>query len=131
MILDPDLADSCQKRVLILSIIGHSTNQHFNSLQSIIGLFLESKQAPEIVHELTAHMGISISMGSLRNVVNSLNKQAKLRLKNIPKSNKIYDNVDVDFQKGQPTAENQKSHLSFTAATFVPFKNIDRHQDLQ
>ncbi|KAJ3721040.1 hypothetical protein C8R42DRAFT_550751, partial [Lentinula raphanica] len=93
------------KRVLILSVIGHSTNQHFNSLQSIVGLFLESKQAPEIIVELTAHMGVSVSTGSLRNMVNSLNKQAKIRLKRIPKSNKIYDNVDVDFHKGQPTAE--------------------------
>ncbi|KAJ3963306.1 hypothetical protein EV361DRAFT_786542, partial [Lentinula raphanica] len=74
------------KRVLILSIIGHSTNQHFNSFQSIVGLFLESKQAPEIILELTAHMGVSISICSLRNMVNSLNKQAKIRLKNIPKS---------------------------------------------
>ncbi|KAJ3729830.1 hypothetical protein C8R42DRAFT_570418, partial [Lentinula raphanica] len=47
------------KRVLILSVIGHSTNQHFNSLQSVVGLFLESKQAPEVVLELTAHQGSS------------------------------------------------------------------------
>ncbi|KAJ3768795.1 hypothetical protein FB446DRAFT_609395, partial [Lentinula raphanica] len=93
------------KRVLIISVIGHSTNQRFNSLQSIMGLFLESKQTPEIIVELAAHMGISVSTGSLYNMVNSLNKQAKIRLKNIPKSNKIYDNVDVDFHKGQPTAE--------------------------
>ncbi|KAJ3841789.1 hypothetical protein F5878DRAFT_515874, partial [Lentinula raphanica] len=93
------------KRVLILSVIGNSSNQNFNSLQSFIGLFLESKQAPEIVMELTAHMGVSVSTGSLRNMVSSLNKQAKFRLKTIPKSNIIYDNVDVDFHKGQPTAE--------------------------
>ncbi|KAJ3816302.1 hypothetical protein F5880DRAFT_1447819, partial [Lentinula raphanica] len=93
------------KRVLILSIIGHSTNQSFNSLQSFLRLFFESKQTPEVVIELAAHMGISVSTGSLRNMVTSLNTQARARLKSIPKSNKIYDNVDVDFQKGQPTAE--------------------------
>ncbi|KAJ3968597.1 hypothetical protein EV361DRAFT_1003093 [Lentinula raphanica] len=119
------------KRVLILSIIGNSTNQNFNSLQSFVGLFFESKQTPEIIIELAAHMGISVSTGSLQNMVKSLNKQARMCLKSLPKSNKIYDNVDVDFQKGQPTAENQKSHISFTAATFVPFKNIDRDQNLR
>ncbi|KAJ3858059.1 hypothetical protein EV359DRAFT_8204, partial [Lentinula novae-zelandiae] len=92
------------KHTLILAILGHSTNRNFNSLQCIVGLFLESKQAPEIIIELVAHMGVSVSLGSLQNMIQSLHSKARDRLKNLPGTNKIYDNFDIDFSKGQPTA---------------------------
>lgn len=95
-----------------------------------MGFFLESKQAPEIITELLAHMGISVSSGSLHNMVNSLSKKVRRRLRSLPHSNTAYDNLDFDFQKGQPTAENIKQHLSISAGTFVPYKNIDHDHDL-
>ncbi|KAF9030734.1 hypothetical protein BDZ89DRAFT_903029, partial [Hymenopellis radicata] len=93
------------KRVVILSILGHSSNERFNSLQSIIGFFLESKQCPEVIVELVAHMGISISLGSVQNMVDSLNLKARERLKSLEHCNSIYDNFDMDFASAQPTME--------------------------
>ncbi|KIK59954.1 hypothetical protein GYMLUDRAFT_168640, partial [Collybiopsis luxurians FD-317 M1] len=88
------------KHTLILAILGHSTNHHFNSLQCIVGLFLESRQAPEIIVELVAHMGVSVSNSSLCNMIRSLHIKARNRLKTLPLTNKIYDNYDIDFLKG-------------------------------
>lgn len=63
-------------------------------------------------------------------MIKSLRNKAKRRLRNLSDSNNIYNNMDFDFQKGQPTAENVKYHLSTTAGTFVPYKRIDRARDL-
>lgn len=53
-----------KKQVMILSVLGHSSNQSFNAFQSVLGFFLESKQCPEIILETVAHMGISVSVKS-------------------------------------------------------------------
>jgi hypothetical protein len=45
-----------QKRVMIASILGNSSNKNFNAFQSIIGFFCDSKRTPEIICEMLAHM---------------------------------------------------------------------------
>ncbi|KAK0214727.1 hypothetical protein EDD85DRAFT_782710, partial [Armillaria nabsnona] len=119
------------KQVMILSVLGHSSNQRFNAFQSVIGFFLESKQCPEIILETVAHMGISISVKSIAWMVNSLFKKAKEQIKTLGPSNNVYDNFDMEFPVAHPTPDHQKSHLSATAATFVPLVNADRTRDLQ
>lgn len=104
--------------------MGNSSNEQFNALQCIIGFFLESKCAPEIVIELLSHMGISVSTQTTRNMVNSLTRSAKGRNKSLPPSMFIYDNFDMDFKVAQPTAGKSGTHASMTSATFAPYLNI-------
>ncbi|KAJ7589756.1 hypothetical protein C8J56DRAFT_1047909 [Mycena floridula] len=108
------------KRVVLISILGHSTSQRCNALQSIIGFFCESKNVPEVVLEMLAHMGISTSLGSIGNMHSSMIKEAKMRLEALPWSNYVYDNFDMDFKCAETTLENTGSHWSVTSATFVP-----------
>jgi hypothetical protein len=56
--------------------MGNSSNEQFNALQCIVGFFLESKGTPEGVIEMLAHMGVSVSTQTTRNMVNSLTKNA-------------------------------------------------------
>jgi len=61
-----------QKIVTIASMLLMSSNQKCNALPSMIGLFCHSTNAPELVIETLAHVGLSISTSSIHNMVNSL-----------------------------------------------------------
>lgn len=74
---------------------------------------------------MMAHMGVSVSLGTIRNTVKSLRKNANLRLKNLPPGNMIYDNFDMDFKVAQPVAGHQGTHMSVTAATFAPYIGVN------
>ena len=71
-----------------------------------------------------AHMGVSVSLGTTQNMIKSLRKHANARLKQLPPSNMIYDNFDMDFHVAQPTVGHQGTHISVTAATFAPYVNV-------
>ena len=101
--------------------MGHSSNERFNTLQCIIGFFLELKCTPEDVTELLAHMGVSASTQTTWNMVKSLTKSAIVRNKHLPRSMFIYDNFDMDFKVTQPTTGKTGSHTSMTSATFAPY----------
>ena len=60
--------------------------------------------------ELLSHMGVSISMQTDRNMVNSLTKSTWLWNKNLPDLMFIYDNFDLDFKATQPTLGNIGTH---------------------
>jgi hypothetical protein len=68
---------------------------------------------------MMAHMGISASLGTVRNTVASLHRNANQRLKNLPPGNMIYNNFDMDFKVAQPVAGHQGTHISVTAATLL------------
>lgn len=106
-------------------VLANSTNKDVNALQSVIGFFLELKQTPDIIVELLAHMGVSVSSQTNRNVVNSLTVHAKQWNKHLPPSQFIYDNFDVDLKVAQATAGKGGSHLSMTSATFAPYATIE------
>lgn len=110
--------------MLITVIIGNSSNEHFNALQCVIGFFLESKCAAEGIIELLAHMGISVSTQTTRNMVQSLTKSAAERNRHLPPSQFIYDNFDMDFKVAQPTIGSRGSHASMTSATFAPYADL-------
>ena len=120
-----------QKKVVFIVIMGHSSNERFNALQCIIGFFLESKCTPEGVTELLAHMGVSASTQTTRNMVKSLTKSAIARNKHLPRSMFIYDNFDMDFKVAQPTIGKIGSHTSMTSATFAPYAQGSTLQDLK
>ncbi|KAI0258557.1 hypothetical protein BC834DRAFT_813350, partial [Gloeopeniophorella convolvens] len=64
------------KRVVILNILMQSTNQRCNALACFIGLFCHSTSAPELVIEMLAHAGLSVSITGIHNVISSLSKDA-------------------------------------------------------
>jgi hypothetical protein len=107
--------------VLITVIIGNSSNERFNALQCVIGFFLESKCAAEGVIELLAHMGVSVSTQTTRNMVQSLTKSAAERNRHLPPSQFIYDNFDMDFKVAQPTIGSRGSHTSMHILQLVEF----------
>jgi hypothetical protein len=107
--------------VVIIVIMGHSSNERFNALQSVIGFFMESKCTPESVIELLAHIGVSVSTQTTQSMINSLTKSAAYRNKHLPPSMIIYDNFDMDFKVAQPTIGKAGSHTSMTSATFAPY----------
>ena len=112
-------------------IMGHSSNERFNTLQCVIGFFLELKCTPEDVTELLAHMGVSASTQTTWNMVKSLTKSAIVRNKHLPHSMFIYDNFDMDFKVVQPTAGNIGSHTSMMSATFAPYAQGSTPEDLK
>jgi len=120
-----------QKKVVIIVIMGHSSNERFNALQCVIGFFLELKCTPEGVTELLAHMGVSASTQTTRNMVKSLTKSAIGRNKHLPRSMFIYDNFDMDFKVAQPTAGKIGSHTSMMSATFAPYAQGSMSEDLK
>ena len=120
-----------QKKVVIIAIMGHSSNERFNALQCVIGFFLESKCTPEGVVELLAHMGVATSTQTTRNMVKSLTKSAITRNKHLPRSMFVYDNFDMDFKVAQPTSGKMGSHTSMTSATFAPYTQGTTSEDLK
>ncbi len=97
-----------------------------------MGFFLRSKQCPKVILETLAHIGISVSVQSVARMVNSLSKKVEERLQTLEGNmNRVYDNFDMDFTVAHPTPDHQKTHLSATAATFVPYNNIDCNCDLR
>ena len=120
-----------QKKVVIIVIMGHTSNEHFNALQCIIGFFLELKCTLEGVTKLLAHMGVSALTQTPQNMVKSLTKSAISINKHLPCSMFIYDSFDMDFKVVQPTAGNIGSHTSMMSATFAPYAQGSTPEDLK
>ncbi|KAI0052951.1 hypothetical protein FA95DRAFT_1482269 [Auriscalpium vulgare] len=95
-------------KVVIISIMMQSINQRCNALQSIMGIFLHSCNAPEKVVKTLAHMGLSVSLSSIHHAIHSLAMKASLDLQIVGKSrvaSYAYDNFDIDFKTTLPTIE--------------------------
>ena len=105
--------------MVIIVIMGHSSNEHFNALQSVVGFFLESKSTPEGVIKILVHIGVSVSTQTTHNMINSLTKSAAHSNKYLPSSMIIYDNFNMDFKVAQPTMGKAGLHTSMTSATFA------------
>ena len=111
--------------------MGNSSNEQFNAIQCIVGFFLESKGTPEGVIEMLAHMGVSVSTQTTRNMVNSLTRNAQDRNKTLPPTMFIYDNFDMDFKVAQPTVGKSSSHASMTSTMFSPYAAMDSSDNFQ
>ncbi|KAG5650233.1 hypothetical protein H0H81_000219 [Sphagnurus paluster] len=67
-------------RVVIMSILMMNTNQRCNPVAAVIGIFCHSTSAPELVTEMLAHAGLSISTTATHDMVNSLSLKSHLKL---------------------------------------------------
>ncbi|KAJ7766969.1 hypothetical protein DFH07DRAFT_955088 [Mycena maculata] len=102
------------KKVVIISMLMQSTNQQSNMLESVRGIFLHASNTPSKVIETLARMGISISVDSIHNAVDSLSRETVARLRIMGQSLLViyvYDNFDINFPHLVPTVENSTDTL--------------------
>ena len=91
-----------------------SSNQNCNTLQSIIGVFLKSCNAPETVCEFLAHAGLSLSTTSINTAVTNLSREVGTKIRELGRSflaSYAYDNLDIDLKHSVPMLE--KSQQDF------------------
>ncbi|KAG6819711.1 hypothetical protein H0H93_009405 [Arthromyces matolae] len=123
------------KRVVIVSILIMSKNQRCNALPSIIGIFCHSTSMPELAIEMLAHMGLSISLTSIHNMVSSLSDKSHLELRRMTSTltaSFAYDYFDIDFQSWLPTIEKPGSTLKHaTSALAFPLSHGVTADDLR
>ena len=104
-----------QKIVLIISIIMQSSNQKCNAFKSIFGLFLHSCNTLECVINALAQMGVSISVSTINQAVQSLSRETVQTLCTMGQSLLVgyaYDNFDIDFKTHLHTVKKEVDTLT-------------------
>ncbi|KAG1748996.1 uncharacterized protein EDB91DRAFT_1079107 [Suillus paluster] len=69
------------KTVVCISIILQSSNERCNYLQGLLGIFFHLMSVPQKVIDVLAHMGLSISVISIHNVIHSMSKEIAANIK--------------------------------------------------
>ncbi|KIK78747.1 hypothetical protein PAXRUDRAFT_163144, partial [Paxillus rubicundulus Ve08.2h10] len=108
-----------QKKIIICSILMQSMNWKSNSLQRILGIFLQSVHALQKVIDTLAWLGVSISTDSINCAICSLSTESENALRELGQSllaSYTYDNSDVNLKSEVPQAE--KSNDSLKHLTF-------------
>jgi len=99
------------------------TNQKYNALESVFGIFLHLCNTPQKVIDALAHMGISISVDTIHTAIHSLSCKTYETLCRMGQTLLVayaYDNFDIDFKTRVPTVEathNTLTHL--TSGTLI------------
>ena len=99
-----------------------STNWKCNSLVCIIGLFCHSTSVLELLIEMLAHTGFSISLTAIHDMINSLSHKAHEKLKHMSESllaSFVYDNFEMDFKSWMPTVEKPDSMMTHTMSALA------------
>lgn len=103
-----------------------SVNQRSNWLQSIIGIYFHACDTPDSVIEVLAHSGISISISSINNAVNSLSKKASQCIKDLGQTFLVaycIDNIGWDQKPANSTLENQGFHVETTNGFLIKLQH--------
>ncbi|KAK7678135.1 hypothetical protein QCA50_018928 [Cerrena zonata] len=112
------------RRVVLMSILLQSTNQKCNAFAATIGLFLHSTSTPELVIEVFAHAGLSISLSAIHTMIDSLSTTSGERLQELMKTYVAcfaWDNFDIDLRSWLPTVERPGTTLQHgTSALAFP-----------
>ncbi|KAI6144646.1 hypothetical protein BKA82DRAFT_144732 [Pisolithus tinctorius] len=102
------------KKMIVSSVLMHSTNQKSNMLQSLLGLFLQSAYTPYKVIDTLAHLGISVSTDMISMAIQSLLQESQNSLQQLGWSlltSYAYDNFDIDLKHYVPTVETSSDLL--------------------
>ncbi|KIK75701.1 hypothetical protein PAXRUDRAFT_18764 [Paxillus rubicundulus Ve08.2h10] len=105
-------AINIMKRIMICSILMQSMNQKSNTLQCILGIFLQSVHALQKVINTLAQLGISISTDSINCTICLLSVESQNSLCELGQSllaSYTYDNFDVDLKSFRKW-RNQTTH---------------------
>lgn len=85
-----------------------ATSQRCNSLQALIGVFLQSCNVPEQTRNFIAHLGISISVATINRAMKQLSHEAHREIRRMGATlltSYAYDNLDIDLVHSTPTLE--------------------------
>lgn len=92
-------------------------------LQVLVGFFLEAKNTPEVVCDMLAHSGGTVSSKSRTRIRKSLFVKSVTRLKKLGRSKLLamgYDNLDFKLPVGVATSLNLSEFVSITTGIFFP-----------
>ncbi|KAG1802200.1 uncharacterized protein HD556DRAFT_1228210 [Suillus plorans] len=107
--------NSCrQKKVVILSILMQSSNQNSNTLQSVVGIFLQSVHTPQKVINTLSRMGVSVSVDTINAAVLSLSAESHRAIHALGQTllaSYAYDNFNVDLKKTVHTVSDSEDTL--------------------
>jgi hypothetical protein len=108
----------------MISIMMQSTNQKCHVLKSIFSVFLHSCNTPQKVIQSLAHMGLSVSVDSIHNVVESLSLKTYKMLHKMGQTLLIgyaYDNFNIDCKTNVSNTKKSRdtlTHLTFRALIY-------------
>src|SRR5688572_14625183 len=91
-----------------------TANQQHNGLQVLIGVFLQSCNAPQAVVDFLSAIGLSIASSSINSAIHSLSKQVKSsihRAGHALLSIYAFDNLDLDLKHSTLTLEQSADTL--------------------
>lgn len=112
-----------------------SSNQHANTLESIIGIFLYSCRTPDNVVDALHRMGLSVSISSIHNAINSLSRESANTLQTMGQTLLVayaYDNFDVNLKPSVPTVEKATDTLKhLTSGLIFPLQHGVTLDDLK
>ncbi|KAI1784995.1 hypothetical protein LXA43DRAFT_900735 [Ganoderma leucocontextum] len=86
------------KAVVVNSIFMHALDQNCNALQSTMGVFLHSCNAPEKLVKVLSRMGLSISLTSIHQSIESLSRQSHVDIEALGRTlltSHAFDNFDA------------------------------------
>jgi hypothetical protein len=123
-----------QRTVACISIILQSVNVRCNALQSVIGVFLHTANAPETIIKVLSRLGMSISKSAIYQAVSHLEREAMRRAFEIGRTllgSLAYDNFNLRLHPSVPTLEGpQQTMLNLTSATYIPLYHGVNESDL-
>ncbi|KZT73986.1 hypothetical protein DAEQUDRAFT_660942, partial [Daedalea quercina L-15889] len=106
-----------------------------NALQSIIGIYLHSCNAPKSIVKLLARIGVSISRTAIDDAVSSLSKESAIKMRKLGRTLLTmiaYDNFDIKLKQLVPTIDKpHDSLLHMTSGTFIPLDHDVSLTDMQ
>lgn len=124
-----------QRHVMIMSILIVTMNQKCNPTASMLGFFCHSTFAPELVVEVFAHAGLSISVTATHSMINSLSEKSSKCICDIAKTKAAgvaYDNLDIDLKSWTSTIDQLGTTLQhITSALIFPLEHGIELTDLK
>ena len=128
------LKDCVQRQLCCISILMNTVSQKCNALQMVVGVFLQSANTPEVIRELLARLGFSISVSNINNAIKQLSANAEdacQRLARTLLALFAYDNLDIDLKKSSPKIEDSTdTQIHITSATMCTLHPDITTQDL-
>ncbi|KAG1766500.1 hypothetical protein EV702DRAFT_945987, partial [Suillus placidus] len=119
----------------VMSIMMRSTNQRSNTLQSLVGMFLQSMHTPQKVIETLERMGVSVSVNAIFAATCSLSAQTHCTLRSLGQSllaAYAYDNFDVDLKTHEHKIKNSTESLKhLTSGLMFPLQHCASQEDLR
>ncbi|EKM77432.1 hypothetical protein AGABI1DRAFT_13110, partial [Agaricus bisporus var. burnettii JB137-S8] len=71
------------RQVTCISIMMQATSQRCNSLQALVGVFLQSCNVPEQTRNFLAHLGVSVSVATINRAMKQLSREAHREIRQL------------------------------------------------